>query len=110
MTQYLDVMLPHLLSSIIANSPEDRPVADIICKTLHLIGRYCEVSSYVHIMGSALKGELVQNEEFERGAMKGLTQLVNGCFEGVPAKTGLCHKKGQIEALLTLIEDCSVCS
>lgn len=61
MTQYLDVMLPHLLSSAIPITSEDRAVADLICRTLHFIGRYCEVSSYVHIMGSALKGELVQN-------------------------------------------------
>ena len=61
MTQYLDVMLPHLFSSAIATQPEDEPVAALIRRTLHLIGRYCSVSAYEHIIASALKGELVQN-------------------------------------------------
>lgn len=96
MTQYLDVMIPHLLSSAVATLPEDESVSKIIRRILHLIGRYCEVSAYSHIMTSALKGELIQNEEFLKAAMKGLTQLVHGAFEAIPQGTGLCHKKTQI--------------
>jgi hypothetical protein len=61
MTQYLDVMLPHLLSSILPIQPEDKPLADTIRTILYYVGRYCEVSAYQHIITSALKGELIQN-------------------------------------------------
>ncbi len=56
MTQYLDVMLPHLLSSILPIQPEDKPVADAIRSIVFYIGRYCEVTAYMHIITSALKG------------------------------------------------------
>jgi hypothetical protein len=46
MTQYLDVMLPHLLSSILPIQPEDKPLADTIRTILYYVGRYCEVSAY----------------------------------------------------------------
>jgi len=61
MTQYLNEMLPHLLSSIIPIDEQDRPVAELLQKTMFYIGRYCEVSGYLHIMSSAIKGELIQN-------------------------------------------------
>ena len=56
MSQYLDVMLPHLLSSILPVEKDDEEGSKLLCRTLHLLGRYCEVSAYAHIMGSALKG------------------------------------------------------
>ena len=110
MTQYLDVMLPHLFSSCVALQPEDEPVAVLICRTLHLLGRYCEVSAYEHILASALKGELVQSDHFLKGVLKGMTQMVNGIFEDVPMVTGLCHKTKEIDALLRLVEECNVCA
>lgn len=110
MTQYLDVMLPHMLSSACAERQEDEPVAALIRRTLHFLGRYCEVSAYQHLIASALRGELVQNGEFLRAALKALTQLVNGAFEAIPDNTGLCLKKPQIETLISLIGDCGICS
>jgi hypothetical protein len=56
MTQYLDVMMPHILSSIIPLQLEDKPIAEIIYKIVVYIGRYCEVSAFLHIITSALKG------------------------------------------------------
>ena len=103
MTQYLQDMLPHLFSSCIADRPEDEPVAALIRKSLHLIGRYCEVSTYRHILVSALKGELVQSEDFLRSALKGMTEMVNGAFEDIPGDTGLGQKMKEIEELLTLV-------
>ena len=61
MTQYLDVLIPHLLSSVIPLSIEDAPISENIFKIICYIGRYCEVSAYYHIVASALKGELIQN-------------------------------------------------
>jgi len=104
MTQYLNDMLPHLFSSALAGRPEDKPVADLICRTLHLIGRYCEVPAYLHIISSSLRGELIQNGSFLKASLKSLTHLINGAFEAVPEGTGLCHKKAQIESLLGLIQ------
>lgn len=80
MTQYLDVMLPHLLSSIIPIHPEDKPVSDVIYKIVRYLGRYCEVTAYLHIITSALKGELIQNEDFLRASLRGLAALINGAF------------------------------
>jgi len=48
------------------------------------LGRYCEVSAYLHIMTSAVKGELVQNEEFLKATLKGLAKLIEGNFEDIP--------------------------
>jgi hypothetical protein len=110
MTQYLDVMLPHLLSSILPLQPEDKPVADIVYKIVAYLGRYCEVSAYLHIMASALKGELIQNEDFLRASLRGLAALISGAFEAVPEGTGLCHKKEQVYLLISLIDECSLCS
>ena len=56
MTQYLNEILPNLFSSSMAYREEDKPIAELILRTLHLIGRYCEVSAYIHILQSALKG------------------------------------------------------
>lgn len=61
MTQYLDVMLPHLISSILPVQEEDKRVCDSIYSIMKYLGRYCEVTAYLHIISSALKGELVQN-------------------------------------------------
>ena len=110
MTQYLNDMLPHLFSSALAQRPEDKGVADILCRTLHLIGRYCEVPAYLHIISSSLRGELVQNGEFLKASLKSLTHLVNGAFEAIPDNTGLCHKTTQIESLLGLIQECNICA
>jgi hypothetical protein len=96
MTQYLDVMLPHLLSSIIPMHPEDAPVADAVERIVFYLGRYCEVSAYLHIVTSALKGELIQNEDFLRAALRGLAAFINGAFESIPSDTGLSHKKTQV--------------
>lgn len=75
-----------------------------------MLGRYCEVSAYEHILASALKGELVQSDHFLKGVLKGMTQMVNGIFEDVPIGTGLCHKAKEIDALLRLVEECNVCA
>ena len=56
MTQYLNDMLPNLFSSCIAYREEDKVVSKLILRTLHFIGRYCEVSAYIHILQSALRG------------------------------------------------------
>jgi hypothetical protein len=110
MTQYLDVMMPHILSSIIPLQLEDKPIAEIIYKIVVYIGRYCEVSAFLHIITSALKGELIQNEDFLRASLRGLAALISGTFESIPEGTGLCHKKEQIEQLIGLIDECSLCS
>lgn len=93
MTQFLDNLIPQLLPSIIALSPEDKPVADIICKIFFYIGRYCEQSGYFHLIKSALDGKLIQNEEFIRCAMKGLSKIIEGSLEAIPEDEHLCHKK-----------------
>ena len=51
----------------------------------------------MHIVTSALKGELIQNEDFLRAALRGLAALINGAFESIPADTGLARKKTQVE-------------
>ena len=56
MTQYLDVMIPHLLTSIIAFDDDDKKTAQLIQKVMYYIGRYCEPQAYLHIIKSALKG------------------------------------------------------
>lgn len=68
------------------------------------------MTAYLHIVTSALKGELIQNEDFLRAALKALAALINGTFESIPAGTGLSRKKAQIEQLISLIEECSLCS
>lgn len=80
MTQYLDVLIPHLLSSVIPLSIEDAPMSKIIYQIICYIGRYCDVSAYYHIVASALKGELIQNENFVKASLKGLAGLMYGCF------------------------------
>ena len=62
LTQFLDVMIPHFLPSILPHSADDRKVSDKVCKIFYYLGRYCEQSAYIHLMESALDGKLIQNE------------------------------------------------
>ena len=78
MAQYLDNLIPQFLPSIIPVTHEDKKVADLICQIFYYLGRYCEQSGYIHLMQSALDGTLIQNEEFVRSAMKGLSMMIKG--------------------------------
>jgi hypothetical protein len=86
-------MLPNLLTGVIPHEKEDIACCLKIERMFFYIGRYCELSSYLHIMKSALAGELVQNEEFIKASLLALSQLTAGSLEAVPVDTGLCHKK-----------------
>lgn len=59
-------------------------------------------------MRSALQGELVQNEDFLKASLKGLSRLIEGCLEAVPNGTGLLHKKGQVNSLVAMLGECQV--
>jgi len=48
----------------------------MIEKIFYYIGRYCEQSSYLRIMRSALEGKLVQNEEFIKASLKAIARIV----------------------------------
>lgn len=78
MAQYLDNLIPQFLPSIIPISQDEKKVSDIICQIFYYLGRYCEQSGYIHLMKSALDGTLIQNEEFVRSAMKGLSMMIKG--------------------------------
>jgi hypothetical protein len=94
LTQYLDDMIPHLLTAVIPHSNEEKACCEKIEQMFYYIGRYCELPSYVHIMKSSLEGKMVQNEEYIKATLKGLMQIAKGSLEAVPLDEGLCHKKG----------------
>lgn len=104
LTQYLDDMIPQLLASVIPHEKEDVPCCRKIERMFYYIGRYCEQSTYLHIMKSALEGKLVQNEEFIKASLKALTRLFEGSLEAVPQEEGLCHKKSEIIEMLDVIK------
>ena len=85
-------------------------MSNIIYQIICYIGRYCDVSAYYHIVASALKGELIQNENFVKASLKGLAGLMYGCFQSIPNGVGLSHKKEDIIKLISLIDNCSICS
>ena len=100
MTHFLDAFIPQFLPSIIPITHEDKKVAEKVCKIFYYLGRYCEQSAYIHLMKSALNGTLIQNEEFVRSSMKGLSMMIKGNLEAIPADEHLCHKKDNIIELL----------
>ena len=108
MTQYLDIMIPQLLPNILPLEIQDQLVCSLVEKCFFYLGRYCDVSAYLHVITSAIKGEMVRNEHFLQAALRGLTKLVEGCFDAVPKGTGLCHKREQVGALLSLIDECEI--
>ena len=79
-------------------------MADYISKIFFYIGRYCEQSAYIHLIQDALNGTLIQNTEFVRCAMKGLSMLIQGNLEAIPEGETLNHKKDNIIQLLRVLE------
>lgn len=59
-------------------------------------------------MEAALDGKLIQNEEFIRCAMKGLSMMIQGNLEAVPKDEHLCHKTDNIIKLLNVLQDCQI--
>ena len=54
MTQFLYQCLPSFLELAIAKTKEDDVVVEKICKSLQLLGRFCDYNSYFPIIKSSL--------------------------------------------------------
>ena len=54
MTQFLFQCIPALLELTISKEKEDDAMVGKICKSLELLGRYCEFNAYLPIMKSSL--------------------------------------------------------
>jgi len=62
MTQFLYQCIPPMLELTIGKEKEDIPVAEKICISFELLGRFCDFKSYMPIIKSSL---LVINKTFQ---------------------------------------------
>lgn len=84
MTNHLDKFIPPFITALGSTSKEDTEVCKVANQIFYYLGRYCEYSSYIHIIKAALKGECVEHPEFVKCSFKALAGLTQGNLECVP--------------------------
>eukprot|EP01017_Pseudomicrothorax_dubius_P050798 TRINITY_DN9670_c0_g1_i1.p1 TRINITY_DN9670_c0_g1~~TRINITY_DN9670_c0_g1_i1.p1 ORF type:complete len:799 (-),score=96.49 TRINITY_DN9670_c0_g1_i1:535-2931(-) len=93
MTQHLDAFILGSISAFHAPEKDDAPILATLRVTYKLIGRFCEARSFLPIVASCARGELVQHEFAFLCAIRALTCLIAGQFEAVVEGVGIGASK-----------------